>query len=173
MAAIMWMTGVSALVSNLKRADARIQAACQRGIAAGANHLRTKSMEIVPVQTGVLKASCHAPRNIGGHGFKCDYVISYGAGTSGKYAVYVHEDLTKAHGKAFNIKHAAEIAAAGHYVTSKTTGKQKWKADTFLGTAQGGMFPRGENQQAKFLEQPMRTERKTIIGIISRIARNW
>ncbi len=104
-------------------------------------------MDIVPVQLGTLKASCFV-RSVGGKGFDTDIAVGYTAG----YAVYVHEDLTKAHGKEFNVKHADEIAAA---------------AGTPRGTAKGGMFPRGENQQTKFLERPMREERAGILKVIA------
>jgi hypothetical protein len=57
------------------------------------------------------------------------------------YALYVHEDLTKAHGEAFNVKHADEIAA-------------------------GTEHSRGPNQQAKFLEQPARQNRDSYKQII-------
>ena len=57
------------------------------------------------------------------------------------YAVYVHENLDVAHGHEFNVKHAAEIAA----------GTEK---------------PRGEKQQAKFLERAINEHRSEIPGII-------
>jgi hypothetical protein len=91
-------------------------------------------------------------RNEGGSGIDADIVVGY----TEDYAVYVHEDLSKAHGREFNIKHADVIAAA--------TG-------TMQGTAKGGMFNRGENQQAKFLEKPAREKRKDIIRIVAREAR--
>ena len=91
-------------------------------------------------------------RNIGGVGYRTDILVGFTA----NYAVYVHEDMTKKHGKDFNIKHAEEIAAA---------------QGTKRGTAKGGMFLRGEDQQAKFLERPAREERQRILKIIAREAK--
>ena len=72
-----------------------------------------------------------------GFGTKTDVQVGYTA----KYAVYVHEMLDRLHGLAYNIKYAAQIA----------TGK---------------MHDRGPNQQAKFLEKPMKIERSAILGIV-------
>jgi hypothetical protein len=57
--------------------------------------------------------------------------VSVSVGYTAAYAVFVHEDLQKAHGAAFNIKHADEIAS-------------------------GAEHSRGPEQQAKFLEGPAR-----------------
>lgn len=164
MAKIAYMSGVAALLQNLKQADAKMQSAAERGCIAGANLLRNESRRIVPVQTGNLKASAYPPRNIGGRGWRADIVVGY---TAGDYAIYVHEipNPPTTHGKEFNIKHAAEIAAAGKIVNGR------WKPTSPMGTAQGGMFPRGEEQRFKYLEEPMRTKRREIIGIIAKYIR--
>lgn len=147
MANIMRISGLSTVLRNLRRAGENMGRAAQRGLTQGGLVLQAASMDIVPVQLGTLKASCFT-RNVGGRGFDADIIVGY----STDYAVYVHEDLTKAHGREFNVKHAEEIAAA---------------AGTRMGTAKGGMFPRGENQQAKFLERPMREMRSEILAIIA------
>ena len=66
-------------------------------------------------------------------------VVGYNAG----YAVYVHEDMNKAHGAAYNAKYAAEIASG---LTPSGKVKKGWK----------GRTNRGADQQAKFLEKPVR-----------------
>jgi hypothetical protein len=146
------VTGLENVLKNLDRANVKIGLAVARGLSKGGRVLQAASMSIVPVQMGNLKASCFT-RNVGGNGFDADIVVGYGT----DYAVYVHEDLTKAHGKEFNIKHAEEIAVA---------------AGTPAGTAKGGMFLRGENQQAKFLERPMREQRTEILKIVADEARS-
>ena len=147
MARMTRISGMSIILRNLRGAGDKIASAVERGLVKGGRHLQRKSQEIVPVQMGTLKASA-GTRNIGGKGFDADVVVLYNTA----YAVFVHEDMTKAHGKEFNIKHADEIAAA---------------AGTPAGTAKGGMFLRGENQQAKFLESPVREERRTILKMIA------
>ena len=146
----LYFKGVDTVLKNLNRTSHKVGMAVEKGLIAGGTYLRTKSMEIVPFQIGKLHASAYAPRNVGGRGFKADIVIGYTA----EYAVWVHEipNPPHAHGKEFNMKHAAEIAAA------KGTPK---------GTAEGGMKARKPEEQWKFLEQPMRTERANILKIIA------
>lgn len=148
------LVGVPEFLKKLRGAKDKIGLACARGLMKGGLLLQRESQQLVPVQLGELKASA-GTRNIGGQGFDADIVVFYVP----EYAVYVHEDLVAqapparaAHGKYFNIKHAAEIAAA---------------KGTPLGTAKGGMFKRGEKQQAKFLEQPARELRTEILKIIA------
>jgi len=139
------------VLRNLKKAGDKIAVGVERGLMKGGRFIQARSMNIVPVQLGTLKASA-GTRNVGGRGFDADVVVFYNT----EYAVFVHEDMTKAHGKEFNIKHADAIAAA---------------AGTPMGTAKGGMFPRGENQQAKFLERPVREDRSEVLKIVADEAR--
>jgi hypothetical protein len=85
-----------------------------------------------------------------GSGLKTNVTIGY-FGVA--YAAYVHEipNPPHAHGREFNIKHAAEIEAA---------------KGTPLGTAQGGMFYRKPEEQWKFLEQPVREHRQEVLKIV-------
>ena len=147
----MAIQGLNKVISNLKKAKGTIGRDIGRGLKRGGLYLQRKSMGFVPVQLGVLKASSFC-RNVGGMGFDTDVIVGYTA----NYAVYVHEDLNKAHGMQFNEKYAAEIAAA---------------QGTPRGTAQGGMFQRGKDQQAKFLERPAREERGAIILIVQNEAK--
>ena len=150
MARLVELKGVDTVIRNLKKAGDTLGRGTARGLKSGGVFLERESRKIVPVQLGNLKASSFT-RNIGGTGFRTDIIVGYTA----EYAVYVHEDLEKAHGEAFNIKHAREIAAA---------------AGTPRGTAKGGFFKRGKDQQAKFLEKPAREKRREILGIIHREA---
>jgi len=146
MAKLTNIRGLSTVLSNLKKAKTNLASGVGRGLKKGGLHLQKKSGDIVPVQLGNLKNSIFC-RNVGGSGFDTDIIVGYTA----DYAVWVHENLNAAHGKVFNEKHAAEIVAA---------------RGTKGGTAAGGMFNRGEEQQAKFLEKPAREERRTILMII-------
>ncbi len=148
MARVTGISGIDVIIRNLKRVDAQIARGVARGLKRGGLLLQRKSQEIVPVDKGPLKASAFT-RNVGGSGFKTDIIVGYTAG----YAVYVHEDLEKAHGEAFNIKHAEEIANA-----HTKAQKKMW-------------FNRGLNQQAKFLEQPARQLKPVILKIIHQEAK--
>jgi hypothetical protein len=145
MAVILQVTGVGEVMKRLAASKAILGTAITRGLVEAGQFLQAKSQDIVPVQMSDLKNSAFT-RNIGGQGMDADVVVGYTAG----YAIYVHEIMPpyRTHGKEFNVKHAAEIAAA---------------VGTKKGTAKGGMFNRGENQQAKFLETPMRMYRKEIL----------
>lgn len=147
----MAIEGLNTVISNMRKAGKTIGHGIGRGLKKGGLFLQGKSMEIVPVQLGNLKNSGFC-RNVGGCGFNTDVIVGYTA----NYAVYVHEDLNKAHGKQFNEKYIAEIAAA---------------QGTPRGTARGGMFNRGEDQQAKFLERPAREERGAILRIVQKEAK--
>jgi hypothetical protein len=138
------------MLARLRKAGGKVAAGAERGLTEAADFLMRKSQEIVPVQTGNLKASYFIRKF--GSGTRTDMVLGYTA----KYAAYVHERLDLAHGAAFNVKHADEIAAA---------------AGMKAGTAQGGMFNRSENQQAKFLERPARDNRGALLRIIANSAK--
>lgn len=132
-------------VKEIKEALAEIKHMHAQGLARGLVRaglwLQRESMLLVPVLTGQLKNSANTRQE--GSGFEVSVVVSYGT----TYAVYVHEDLEAAHGAAFNQKYAEKIAWA-----AKSRSKQASKARKYY-------FKRGPNQQAKFLETPLRTGR--------------
>ena len=135
---IVKITGISQVVRNLKRADKLLGAQVQRGLVLGGQYLERESKKICPVDEGNLRKSGFT-RNMGGSGWLADIVVGYTA----NYAVYVHEDLTKLHGEAYN--------------------------NAYRDTP--GFKSRGKNQQAKFLEHPARTKRLTILTIIYNAAK--
>ena len=139
MARVASISGIDAIIRNLKRADAQIARGVARGLKKGGLLLQRKSQEVVPVDKGPLKASAFT-RNVGGSGFKTDIIVGY----TQSYAVYVHEDLEKAHGRVYNERYAEQIADPEN--------KQ--------------FHSRGPNQQAKFLEQPARDLKLRILRII-------
>ena len=145
MAQFVTVTGLNVVLRNLKAAKPTLGAKVGRNLKRAGLFLQRESQKIVPVHKGPLKASAFT-RNVGGTGWATDIVVGYTA----KYAVYVHENLTTAHGRRFNIKHADKIASA----TTKAQ-RKIW-------------FNRGVNQQAKFLEQPMRMKRRELMAIIHR-----
>lgn len=151
MAKLTNVTGMKNVLRNLAAAKGVIGRNVGRGLKKGGLHLLRKTDKYTPVQLGNLRNSKFC-RNVGGGGFDADVIVGFTA----DYAAVVHEDMTKTHGEKFNVLHAEEIAAA---------------AGTPRGTAKGGMFARGEDQQAKFLERPAREERRLILKIIQREAR--
>ena len=166
MARVAAVTGVNTVMRNFKALHAKLGMAHQAALTAGGRYILKESQEIVPVQTGHLKRS-GVVYNAGGFGYYAIIIVGYGG--DAKYAVYVHEDPTKAHGAAFNIKHADKIAHSGKSHTikkGKHAGKTVWKPSLQQGTAQGGFFPRGENQQYKFLETPFIKKRLQMLAII-------
>lgn len=133
------VTGLNVVIKNLKKVKPTLGAKVGTNLKRAGLFLQRESQKIVPVNIGNLKGSAFT-RNVGGPGWAVDIVVGYTA----EYAVYVHEDLTAAHGAAFNVKYAEQIA------------DKKNKA----------FRSRGENQQAKFLERPMREKRKEMLTII-------
>ena len=140
------VVGVNKVLNSMKRQSVNHGNKFAVGLVAAGLHLQHISQRVYcPVQTGNLKNTAFTRKF--GSGFLTDVVVGYTA----EYAAFVHEDLTKAHGKEFNVKHAGDIQAA---------------QGTKRGTAQGGMFMRGEHQQAKYLEKPARLLRPVLLRII-------
>ena len=133
------VTGLNVVLKNLKAVKPRLGVKIGRNLKRAGLFLQRMSQEIVPVDEGPLKASAFT-RNVGGVDWATDIVVGY----TMDYAVYVHENLTKAHGRAYNVKYAGQIA------------DKKNKS----------FHKRGENQQAKFLERPMREKRKEMLAIV-------
>ena len=157
------ITGMAGVLSKLRKTKSRLNASISRGLVKGGQYLQRESEKIVPVMTGNLRGTAFTRR------LSWDHVT---VGYTASYAAFVHENLNAAHGKTFNIKHAAEISRAGRMTTTKS-GRQTFNPfkGKLMGTAAGGMFPRGENQQAKFLERPMREKRSEILRIVAEEAR--
>jgi len=139
------LEGLPQVLSKLRSATVDMQNKAGRGLKLGGLFLQRESQKIVPKQLGNLHNSAFTRST--GAGLHTDVTVGYTA----EYATYVHEDMDKAHGAAFNIKHASEI--------SNATKRQR--------TAAGGLFNRGEEQQAKFLETPARTKRTEMLAIIA------
>lgn len=98
------MTGVT---RKLGEANARKQAAVERGMKKGGLLIFRESQKEVPVDQGPLKASGFIRTT--GKGVNTKLHLGYGAA----YAIFVHENLDALHGAAFNAFHADEIRA-GH-----------------------------------------------------------
>lgn len=140
------VVGIQQVLNNMKKQSVNHGQKFSSGLVAAGLHLQHISQRVYcPVQTGNLKNTAFTRKF--GSGFLSDVIVGYTA----NYAAFVHEDLTKAHGKDFNQKYATEIQAA---------------RGTKRGTAQGGMFMRGNTQQAKFLEKPARILRPVLLRII-------
>lgn len=123
------------VISAMRKVRAKHEKQFEKGLKKGGLFIYRKSLEIVPVDQGNLRASGFI--RVEGSGFMTEVVIGYTA----FYAIYVHEDLELRHGTAYNEWYAQEIAA-------------------------GILHSRGPNQQAKFLEQPVRTHRNQIVNLI-------
>ena len=139
------LKGLHQVLSKLKVATNTMKLKAGRGLKKGGLFLQRESQKIVPKQVGTLHNTAFTRSQ--GSGLSTDVTVGYTA----DYATYVHEDLDKAHGKEFNVKHADEIAHASKKAR----------------TAAGGLFNRGEDQQAKFLETPARTKRTEMLTIIA------
>lgn len=128
-------------------------------------------MEIKGLEKVVAQLRDRLAKTTGG-----DRNVSVLVGYTQEYAVYVHEDLRAAHGARYN---ALYISKKPGQVIKKTgkLGKTKisWNQaaidmgygnpDHFLYA--GKAKTRGENQQAKFLEQPARENQDVYAGIIA------
>lgn len=134
------VTRVKEVQAALVKATAKHAKGLEKGLYKAGLFLQRESQELVPIQTGILRAS--ADTRARGSGLKTTVIVSYGT----DYALYVHENLDAAHGADFNTKYADEIANAG-------------PNHPFY-------FNRGPNQQAKFLEKPLREKRHKMASIV-------
>lgn len=141
---VVYLEGLDAMLRNMGRAEKVIGSAVQKGLMTGGKHLKDKSLELVPKETGKLAKSIVGPKNVGAKGFHADIVVYYDT----PYAVWAHEipNPPHAHGSDFNVKHAREIS-------------------------QDKMKKRDSKEQWKFLEQPLRTEQRVILKKIANTVR--
>lgn len=126
---------VAKVIAQFRQAKKRHAKGMNRGLKKAGAFLIAKSLEIVPVDTGNLKASWFVRAE--GEGFTTVVYVGYTA----EYAIFVHEDLELRHGADFNAWYWEDIQA-------------------------GREHERGPNQQAKFLEQPLRQNRRQLAKIV-------
>lgn len=177
---VLELQGLDIVIEKLNKFTAKLPEHFETGLKKAGVYLQRESQKIVPVWTGNLKASAYTKvvkrrgfvgRMIlgefkagGGQGIMTDVVVGYGS--SAKYAIYVHQNLDKAHGTAFNVKHAAQIAAKMKvHKKGKNAGKTYWSRKEYY-------RPRGPDQQAKFLEVPARNKRAEMLEIIAKSVRD-
>lgn len=159
----MEVKGIGDVVKKLRWWKSSFGRHLERGLVRAGAMLLRESKEYVPVQLGDLKASQEIRKE--GAGLRTVVTIGY---FGVEYAAYVHEipNPPHAHGQEFNIKHADEIARAGRWSSSLKTHRTTFKPYGKMGTAAGGMFPRGPKQQYKYLERPLREKRAEVLRII-------
>jgi len=143
--------GVNRVMANMKKQNtAGAALKFQKGLKRAALFLQRKSQEIVPVDEGPLRASAFT--RVRGKGWKTEARVGYTA----SYALYVHENLDALHGAAYNAEYAEEIASS----------KKRKKSGQFVKA--GKRFRKKRPQeQAKFLEQPVRMHRRRMLKIIA------
>lgn len=127
---------VKAVVSALRKKQERYRRGTERGIKHVAIFLLEASREFCPIDTKDLYNSSRV--EVRGRLGTTEAKVTYNT----DYAVYVHEDLTKAHGATFNRKYSDEIS-------------------------RGVTHARRPQEQAKFLERPVRTRRPTMRQIFN------
>jgi hypothetical protein len=97
--------GIPGLRRAFKEFGRRKVKGLHRGIKKAAAYLLGESLEIVPVDTGYLRASAYI--NTYAEGSYIQVLVGYTA----EYAIYVHEDLELRHGQEFNDWYIFEIQA--------------------------------------------------------------
>jgi hypothetical protein len=144
--------GLDVLLTRLETARKRIKSRVQVALNRAGVRLLRESNDIVPVQIGNLKASkfVRMREDLARGGIAPTQV-----GYTAAYAIFVHENLAAAHGRAYNEKHMLRIIKSVD-ATGKRTSKRKH-------TARSGNFFRGPDQQAKFLETPFRRLKDQLI----------
>lgn len=157
------LEGVSEVLKNLRESKTLIGKGADRGLRRAGLFLLRESQKIVPVQTGNLRGSGFI--RAFGSGMRTDVIVGYTA----LYAAYVHEDLEKAHGAAFNVKYAEQIATRPLRKKRRIAQRKKGQTDReYLHSVESDpYFRRGERQQAKFIETPARQNRDKMLAMIA------
>jgi hypothetical protein len=143
------ITGVDKLLVKFKKEKKKKAKQFEAGLVRAGYLLLRYSLEIVPVLTGILRAS--GTVTVVNSGFKTIVHISYGT----EYGLFVHEDPGNAHGSEFNRKHAERIARAAAAKKKGVKGATKY------------WFNRGPKQQYKFLTQPLQDHRYELITVVT------
>lgn len=132
--------GVQATIKFLHAYKANLYKLFPAAYTAGAKELHNASLFLCPIDKGVLSGTSKVDYVGGGSSIQA--FVSY----PDPKAMYVHEDLEKAHGAIFNVKYANEIA-------------------------RGEEHERRPQEQAKFLEVPARSTivRHRIVAAILRV----
>jgi hypothetical protein len=101
------ITNVASCIKRLRAAGENAKNRVTAGMKSAADYVKEEAQRLVPKETGALHDSIHLV--ISGTIRKGNIDVVAG-GDNAPYGLYVHEDPTKAHGAAFNIKYQAEIS---------------------------------------------------------------
>ncbi len=146
------VSGISDVVKRMHTVKGEFAKGMERGLIKAALHLKRKSQQIVPVDTGALKASAYVKKE--GSGFSTDVTVGYGAYVPGfirspnLYAMWVHErtDLHHAAGtmaKFLSIPMEEERDKMGDIIreeASKPSGSIPSLPPVYLAEESTGMF---------------------------------
>lgn len=161
MANVRQLTGVKTVLANLKRKQAGIGNGVSRGLRLAGLFLQRESQKKVPVNFGVLKASAFTRRK--GRGFGTQVTVGYTA----SYALFVHESVEmKLKGQPRTSGSAAYDAAVAE-ASRIGVPPPRHKPAGF----QGHYWDPQGRAQAKFLEEPARTNRDKLRQIILQSAK--
>lgn len=141
--------GLQTVIGRLRQSNAIYNQRLHNGIVRAAAVIFRASQQLVPIDTGFLRASGFV--RVTGTGIKTVAAIGYTAA----YAIYVHENLEALHGQAFNTAYAKQLRGA-----------RKLKRAGVLSANSPFRHNRGPRQQAKFLEHPFRTLRMPLLHAI-------
>lgn len=137
--------GLPQLLGRLKALRPTAGDAAQRGLVLAAEHLKGKSQEVVPVDTGVLRESAYvrvADRSTRGTMLPKGYDSIVEVGYSAPYAHYVHENLEMRHqpgkiAKYLEIPAQQEAGAMRRILSDATRGEYQKKAVEALSRVRG------------------------------------
>ncbi len=92
MASMIKITGVSRVLSRLKKVSQDYEKDVPRKLGEGGLFVQREAQLLTPVKRGFLKANVET-RNVGGSGFDADVAVMFFQ----DYAVYVHENMEAHH----------------------------------------------------------------------------
>lgn len=142
MAQLPAILGTKNVLANIAKSQLRLGVVSGQALKLAGLRLQRESQQLVPVDTGNLKASAYT--RSAGVGFKTVVTVGYEAA----YALFVHE--------AVGMVLKGQPRPGGTVKSGKRKGQPK----------RGKYWDPQDRAQAKFLEQPARTLRKELLAII-------
>lgn len=152
--------GTTVALGDIRGVRKAVEAGVERGLKKAGLYILQEAQELVPVDKGDLRRSGFTRAK--GKGFQTEVRTGY---TDAK-AVEVHENLDYRHGEEFN--------KAYIYTTTDSKGRKQhnWTPEAIARGYHTVMkpHPRRPQEQAKFLERPVREKQATIAAIVRKEA---
>jgi hypothetical protein len=102
--------GKGQVMGNVRALGRFVRTETNRGVEGAGRELLKESRKIVPIETKALWHTGKVVKGLGTDPNDVKVAVQYGGAPHVHYAVFVHEDMTKRHGRVYNEYYAIDIA---------------------------------------------------------------